>query len=639
MSIELLFVFRYNVFLIFLYVVFMIQADGLSIAYQGHPLFREASFSIQEGERCGLVGRNGSGKTTLFRILTGEETEDAGNIAIRKNYSIGVLNQHIKFTKPTLIEEAALGLRPQDQDSLYKVETILFGLGFKDEDMERGIQEFSGGYQLRLHLAKVLVSEPNCLLLDEPTNYLDIVSIRWFQRFLQQWKGEFVLISHDREFMDSVTTHTMGIHRQKVRKYKGDTVNFFDKILQEEEIHEKTRANIEKKRSHAQSFIDRFGASAAKAAQAQSRQKLLQRIPTLEKLKEIYNLDFHFNEAFFPGKLMIEAADLSFSYEPNSAKPLIENLSFSVAKGERIAIVGKNGRGKSTILRLLAQELKPQSGNLKASENLRIGYFGQTNINRLHPKHSIEEEISAANPTLNKTEVKRICGLMMFSDDKANKLTSVLSGGEKSRVLLGKILSSPCNLLLLDEPTHHLDMESIEALIDALEEFEGAVILVTHSELILKRLALDKMIVCRQGQQEVFLGAYEDFIDKDGWHDEADMAPKKVKGDQQKSKQQRADLINARSKAIKPLDQEIASKELLISQLENQQQHANAELLKMSQGGNSMTIQELSKAIAARSKSIDNLYEELEKLMQKREKVHAEFNTSIITPDLGQKTR
>lgn len=495
----------------------MIQVDGLSLAYHGEFLFEEASFNIQPKERCALVGRNGTGKSSIFRLLTGKETPDKGTISKRKNYRIGILDQHIVFTKSTLIDEAALGLRPEEQDCIYKAETILFGLGFKEEDLLRSPKDFSGGFQLRLHLAKVLINEPDCLLLDEPTNYLDIISIRWLTKFLQNWSGEFILISHDREFVDSVCTHTMGIHRQKVHKFKGSTINFYEQLMQQEEIHEKTRINLEKKREHLQGFIDRFGAKASKAVQAQSKQKMLDRIPVLENLKNLYQLDFQFNEAFFPGKKMLEANQISFSYVKDVETPLIEDFSLSIEKGDRIGIIGKNGRGKSTILRLLAGELTPHIGATKQSDNLSIGYFGQTNIDRLHPKHSIEEEIAAANPKLNYTQVKGICGLMMFSGDKSVKKNGVLSGGEKSRVLLGKIIASPCNLLLLDEPTHHLDMESIEALIDAIEDFQGAVIMVTHSELILKRMALHKIVVCQDGEQELFLGTYEEFLEEQGW--------------------------------------------------------------------------------------------------------------------------
>lgn len=602
----------------------MIQVDGLTMAYHGIPLFRQATFNVQPGERCGLVGRNGSGKSTLFRILTGIESEDGGTISIRKGYSIGMLDQHIRFTKDTILEEAALGLRGADANSLYKAEMILFGLGFVEEDMEKSPADLSGGYQLRLHLAKVLISEPDCLLLDEPTNYLDIVSIRWFTRFLQQWKGEFILISHDREFMDSVTTHTMGIHRQKVNKIQGDTVAYVEQLLQEEEIHERTRQNIEKKRAHLQSFIDRFGAKASKAAQAQSRQKMLQRIPSLEKLKDIYNLDFHFNEASFPGHKMLEATELCFSYDPQADQNLIDHLSLTIENGDRVAIVGKNGRGKSTILRLLTEELKAQSGKIACSERLRIGYFGQTNIDRLHPKHTVEEEVSIANPSLSRTEVKGICGLMMFSGDRAEKPVSVLSGGERSRVLLGKILATPCNLLLLDEPTHHLDMESIEALIDALEDFQGAVIIVTHSELILKRLALDKIVVCTRNQQKLFLGGYEEFLEKDGWHEEGDGGkPKKKGAEVVDRKQRRAELINERTKAVKPHDQEIQKRETKLAQLEKEQQEAS-EALAVASGS-----AELAKTIAVRQRQIDRLYQELESLVVKRDACYEELSRQI----------
>lgn len=602
----------------------MIQVDDLSIAFQGHMLFEGATFSIQDGERCGLVGRNGSGKSTLFRLLTGEETPDSGTVSKSKNCIIGSLTQHIRFSEPSILAEAALALRPEDRDSLYKAEKILFGLGFSEEDMERSPQELSGGFQLRLNLAKVLIAEPDCLLLDEPTNYLDIVSIRWFARFLQHWKGEFVLISHDREFMDSVTTHTMGIHRGKVQKIRGDTIAFYEQILLQEEIHERTRAKMDKKRSQAQTFIDRFGAKASKATQAQSKQKMLQRIPTLEKLKDIYQLGFQFNEAPFHSKKMLEAQDLFFSYAPNS--PLIEQLSLSIEKGERIAIIGKNGRGKSTILRLLAQDLKAESGTLRTSDNLRVGYFGQTNIDRLNPRHTVEEEISLANQKLNLTEVKGICGVMMFSGALSEKPTSVLSGGEKSRVLLGKILATPCNLLLLDEPTHHLDMESIEALIDALEDFEGAVVLVTHSELILKRLALDKIIVCRQGSQELFLGGYEEFLEGEGWGDEKETGKSKKKGgDPRAQKNQRADSIALRSKALKPLDQQIAESEKNITELEVQQTADQEKLLALSQEKKGQAIQELSIAIGTRQKRLDALYEALHALTLKREAVAKEM--------------
>lgn len=508
-------------------IIYMIQVDNLSVAFHGNFLFKEASFTLQKKERCGLVGINGSGKTTLFRLLLGEEIPDSGTISIGKHYVIGTLKQHLKFTEKTLLGEASMALPLEEREFPYRVEAILFGLGFKESDMERAPGEFSGGYQLRLQLAKLLVTEPDCLLLDEPTNYLDIVSIRWLTRFLQNWHGEMVLISHDREFMDQVSTHTMGIHRGQVRKSKGGTAKFFESILQEEEVYEKTRLNVEKKKAHLQGFIDRFGAKASKAVQAQARQKMIDKIPALEKLKSLHALDFEFTTAPFSGKKMIDVKEISFKYGQAGEANIIENFSLEMEKGERIAIIGKNGRGKSTLLKLLAGELTPLSGNVKRSDNVSIGYFGQTNIDRLHPDHSIMEEIQLANSRLSQTQVRSICGVMLFSSDQAKKKNGVLSGGEKSRVLLGKILATPCNLLLLDEPTHHLDMESIEALVDALETFEGSVVFVTHSELILRQLDLGKVILCTENGQEVFLGNYTDFLEKRGWDDEGPAKAKK----------------------------------------------------------------------------------------------------------------
>lgn len=585
----------------------MIQFDAVSLSFSGEPLFEGVSFTLQQGERCGFVGRNGSGKSTLLRLIVGEMEPDRGSISIPKDYRIGYLQQHIHFTQPTLLEEAALGLPEDEKDLLYKAETILFGLGFTEPDLEKPPGDFSGGYHLRLHLAKVLVSQPDCLLLDEPTNYLDILSIRWLEQFLKKWKGEFLLISHDREFMDSVSTHTMGIHRGKIRKIRGSSIDFFNQILLEEEVHEKTRVKIEKKQAHAMRFVERFGAKATKAAQAQSRLKMIEREPVLEQLNALWNLSFHFHEAPFPGRKMLEAKNLHFSF---TDKPLIRDFSLSIEKGQRVAIIGKNGRGKSTLLRLLTRDLAPEQGTLELSDNTRIGYFGQTHISRLNPEHTIEEELSLANPLLSFTEIKGIAGTMLFSGDLSAKKIGVLSGGEKSRVLLGKILAKPCNLLLLDEPTHHLDIESIEALIDALEDFSGSVVIVTHTELILRRLKLDQIIICEEANQKLFLGDYDLFLDKMGWEEEKKKpAAAKAPIDERK---QRAEIVARRAALLRPLESKIEECEKAIMALEADQKTRQAAI----EGGNASA--ELLKALGQTQKEIDRLYAELEKLYMKK---------------------
>lgn len=575
----------------------MIQFDNISLSFAGNPLFEGVSFTLQKGERCSLVGRNGSGKSTIFRIITGSVEPDSGAVSIPRGYRIGYLEQHIQFTKDTLLEEAALGLPIGEEEMLYKAEIILLGLGFSIEDFDRSPANFSGGYALRLHLAKVLISEPDCLLLDEPTNYLDIVSIRWLEKFLSDWQGEFILISHDRDFLDQVSTHTMGLHRNKMRKYQGGTIHYFEKILAEEEIHEKTRLKIEKKKAHAEAFVERFGAKATKAAQAQSRLKMLEKEPTLEKLNQLYSLDFSFNTAPFFGEKMLEANNLYFSY---TKEPLIQNVSFLFGKKERVAIIGKNGRGKSTLLRLINSELTPSSGHLFTSENCKIGYFGQTNIDRLKPTHTIEEEISLANPKLSFTQVKAISGLMMFSGDDSVKTMSKLSGGEKSRVLLGKILAKPCNLLLLDEPTHHLDIESIEALLDALEDFPGSIVIVTHSELILRRLHLTQIIVCNSKQQTTFLGNYDEFLEKIGWEEEE----KEEKKSTPKPQVQKPEDLKILERKIQEVESKIKTLEKELS--DNVKQLAE-----------NPRSQEIPKTIASLQKKIDLLTQELEILFSK----------------------
>ncbi len=585
----------------------MIQFDDVSLGFAGHTLFEGASFSLQKGERCGLVGRNGSGKSTIFRLVTKQMESDKGRVSLPKDYRIGHLEQHINFTESTLIQEAALAL--PDPDHLYKAERILFGLGFTEDDLYEHPSSFSGGYQLRLNLTKVLVAEPNCLLLDEPTNYLDLMAIRWLAGFLKKWQGEFILISHDREFMDQVTTHTMGIHREKVRKMKGSTLDFFTQILMEEEIHEKTRIKVEKRKEHLQNFIDRFGAKATKAGQAESKKKMLAREPVLEKLNQLSELSFSFNQAPFPGKKMIGAENVTFSYGEG---PLIENFSLEIEKGEKIAIIGKNGRGKSTLLRLLGNDLNPNDGKVSTSENMRLGYFGQTHIDRLDPSHTIEEEIASANHGLNYKEIKSIAGKMMFTGDLSEKGVSVLSGGEKSRVLLGKIVAKPCNLLLLDEPTHHLDIESIEALIDAIDDFEGAVIIVTHSELILRRLALDKIILCGEAKQTLFLGNYDEFLDSVGWEDTTKQGASKQKAPANNDRKERAEAVSKRSAALKPIEQKIESTEKQLQALEKQQKAFDPK-------------KEEAKAAGIRQKQIEQLETDLYDLYALLEKTKESF--------------
>lgn len=596
----------------------MIKAESLSKSYGSHLLFKNVSFQLEKRERCCLVGRNGCGKSSLLKILIGIESPDTGLVSIPKNYQIGYLEQHIQFTQPTLIKETALSLPIEERETPYRAESILCGLGFAEEDFVKPPSSFSGGYQLRIQLTKTLAREPDCLLLDEPTNYLDIASIRWLEKFLRDWKGELIAISHDRVFLDSISTHTMGIHRQALCRIKGTTRSYYDYLIQKEESQEKERIKIEKKKIHAESYIKRFGAKATKAKQAQSRKKTIDKLPSLEKLAQIENLNFSFQSAPFPGHTMLEASDLSFSYE-NMEQTLITDFNLEIGSNDRIAIIGKNGRGKSTLLKLLADELKPLKGNIKRSDNLEIGYFGQTNIANLNPSLTIEQEIAASNKELPFGEIKRICAMMMFSQKQSEKKICILSGGEKSRVLLGKILAAKCNLLLLDEPTSHLDLESVEALIEAMETFHGSVVIVSHTEEILYRIP-ETFIICNEAGQEVFKGGYTYFLEKKGWEEDKISKNNYSKNSRKESKQQRAEKVQARAKALKPIKKQIEKIEQEIEVKEH-----NLSLLHQRLQGNPEKIVEISKSIGIIQRQVDELFSTLESLYTQHEQIMLSF--------------
>jgi len=536
----------------------MIQVNNLDKCYGRQVLFEKAGFILNPGERVGLVGRNGHGKTTIFKMILGQDHPDSGSINIPKGYKIGHLSQHISFSGITVLKEACLSLQNSEDgiDETYKAEIILMGLGFTLDDFSAKPEDLSGGYQVRLNLAKVLVSDPNLLLLDEPTNYLDILSLRWLTQFLRDWKKELIIITHDRDFMDGVTTHTMAIHRCNLRKEAGPTEKVYQQLLLEEEIHEKTRVNDNKKRKETEDFINRFRAKASKASAVQSRVKALQKKDQLDKLVDIRTLDFAFRSAPFTGKLLMEVNDLSFSFD-NDTPPLIDGLTFSVGKKDRIAIIGKNGKGKTTLLNLLAKELKNETGTVSHHGQLQMSYFGQTNINRLSLHKTIEEEIMDVHPEGNRGATRKICGTMMFSGDNALKKISVLSGGEKSRVLLGKLLVSPSNMLMLDEPTNHLDMESNDSLVEAIDAFNGSVILVSHSEMMLHALAT-RLIVFDDGKVTFFEGTYQEFLDSVGWKSENETNAPRVKKTKPRTKsvnkkqlrRERAAMLQMKSKAM-----------------------------------------------------------------------------------------
>jgi ATP-binding cassette subfamily F protein 3 len=612
----------------------MIKVSDLSKSYGSQTLFENLSFAVNRGEKIGLVGRNGHGKSTLIQMILGRVEPDSGSITIPRNYRLGYIEQHINFTKSTVLEEACLGLPEDEIYDSWKVEKILFGLGFSEADMARPPSEFSGGYQIRMNLAKLLASHPDMLLLDEPNNYLDIVAIRWLEEFLKEWPGEFILITHDRRFMDNVVTHTVAIHRTRSKKIEGGTEKMYSQIALEEEIYEKTRLNVEKKRRQTELFIARFKAKASFASRAQSRIKKLAREGEMAELGQIEDLELSFNSAPFQAAQMMSAHNISFSYD--GKEPLIKNFSLDIGKRERICIIGKNGKGKTTLLKLLAGELKPLHGTIKKHNQLQEGYFGQTNKILLDENKNVLEEIMSADKKCGESRARNIAGGLMFSDDNALKKISVLSGGEKSRVLLGKILVSPSHILFLDEPTNHLDMQSCDSLVEAIDAFDGSVVLVTHNEMYLDAVAT-KLVVFDNDRVLIYNGTYSEFLTDVGWSDEYSDEKKKKKAqaaanevpDKETLKVKKAQLRQERSDALAPLQDRKKALEGDIKRFE-QQLHEDAQLLlKASTDGDYKASAELNRKSQELREKIEPLYEELDKVVSEHENITQEYDRKI----------
>lgn len=618
----------------------MIVVDNLSKNYGKQSLFDNISFKVNRRERVGVVGRNGHGKTTLVRMIAGLEEADSGSISMPRNYRIGYVEQHLDFKAETVLGEAAVGLAADARSELWRVEKVLSGLGFDKGDQDKHPSELSGGYQVRLNLAKVLLADYQMLLLDEPNNYLDITSIRWLERFLLAWPGELMLITHDRSFMDKVVTHVLGIHRRKARKISGDTGKYYAQIGQEEEVYEKTRVNDERKQKEMDLFITRFRAKARLGGLVQSRVKSLEKMEKRDKLQAIRTLEFSFAEKPFHHKYALSADGLSFGYD--RGKPIIKDFTMTIGARDRVFVVGKNGKGKTTLLKLLAGVLRPGDGEVTSPQSVAMGYFEQTNVSGLVDSNTVLDEVASANVNEDPKLPRLIAGAMMFEGDDALKPVRVLSGGEKSRVMLGKLIATPVNLLLLDEPTNHLDLESSDALLAAIDDFDGAVIMVTHNERFLQTLA-ERLVVFQNGGVLVYEGGYQRFLDKIGWKDEEDRprgrasietkdkddAVPREKPNPRESRKIRSELVAERSRVMRPLEKEMQEKEKTVERLDTELQKMNAAIAEAARLKDGFRVVELSKSMHQAKTDIDILLEDLEKLTGEHQEKKAEYEARI----------
>jgi len=604
----------------------MITAVNLTKSFGNQVLFEGASFSLGPGDRLGLVGRNGSGKSTLFSLIAGVEPPDGGEITAPKGYRIGCLEQELRWKKPTILEEGCRGLPAGEKEDTWKVKKILSGLGFSEVDFDRSPAEFSGGYRTRIALARLLVSRPDLLLLDEPTNFLDILSIRWLAGFLSFWPGELMVISHNRAFMDGVATRTMGIHRGAIRVINGPTGKYYRQIGAEEEVLERRRINDEKIRKKEEEFINRFRAKARRASQVQARIKRLEKMELIDRLQEIESLDFSFAHSPCPGKNILTASGITFSYT-GGPPHLVEDFSFTLAADDKVGVIGPNGAGKSTLLRLLAGRLEPLVGEIRTHPRLRAAVFDPASAGTLHPGLTVEEEIARSLPPAERFRSRSIAGKMLFSRDQALKKIEVLSGGEKCRVLLGKVIAEPANLLLLDEPTHHLDLESCRAIIDALNGYPGAALIVSHDEHLLRRTA-EKLIVLQGGTVRLFPGTYDEFLEEVGWEDEelSGSAPRRTASVSKKDlRRERA----RRREILRPLEKRIQRLESLIGRSETAHAEKTDELVAASLKQDAGEIVRLTREAAEIKKVLEENYEEYCRVHNKYESRLVELGVPV----------
>src|SRR5438093_6167799 len=487
----------------------MLTVSQLSKSFAGRPLFDDVSLQVNRGDRIGLVGPNGAGKSTLFSLIVGEVSPDKGTIAIEKNATIGFLPQETAAAgDETVLELAcskvahASSLRAEEKRKLEayatfdehggwelepKAKRVLAGLAFRETDFDRPARALSGGWIMRAHLARLLVMEPDLLLLDEPTNHLDLESLQWFQEYLRTYPGAIVMISHDREFLNQLVGSIVEIAHSKLVRYRGDWDNYIEQKAAREEQQLAAYKNQQKEIASLQLFADRFRDKASKASQAQSKLKQIDRMKKITApVARGKTIKFHFPQPVRSGLRVITLKDVDHAY---GELVVYRGMQFHAERGQRTVLVGPNGAGKSTLLKLLSGVLPVQHGVRELGHNVRTGYFSQNRIDVLDASHTVLDSARDMRNPVSEQTARTVLGSFLFRGDDVFKTVSVLSGGEKSRLALVRLLLDPPNLLLMDEPTTHLDVGSIDALIGALKQYHGTLIFISHDVHFIRAIA------------------------------------------------------------------------------------------------------------------------------------------------------
>lgn len=522
----------------------MLTFSGLAKSYAGRTLFAEAGLSLVKGDRLALVGPNGAGKSTLFRILLGLESSDAGDVTWMRGTRLGYLPQESEPAGDATVLDLALGLahaemtptsessgrsgvpafeaahtHAPDGETVARAKQILAGLAFREADFDRPARQMSGGWVMRARLARLLVEAPDLLMLDEPTNHLDLEALLWVQNYLKGYPGAILLISHDREFLNQLCTHVVEIRQSRLFKYTGNFDAYLEQRVAREETLQATFKAQQREIDRLQRFVDRFRAKNTKAAQAQSKLKQIDRLK--EEMVEAptgpdATVGFSFPQPERSGQRVIRLRGVDFAYPGDATRPPLQvyrGVDFEAERGQRIVLVGPNGAGKSTLLKLLAGALTPQAGERTLGHNVKAGYYTQYRTEMLKPERTVLEEALHTPQRVTETFVRTVLGSFLFRGDDVFKRVAVLSGGEKSRLALVKLLLDPPNLLLMDEPTTHLDIASIDALIEALEPFTGTLIFISHDVHFIRSLA-NHVLHVRGGRLTPYSGGYDYYLHK-----------------------------------------------------------------------------------------------------------------------------
>jgi ATP-binding cassette, subfamily F, member 3 len=484
----------------------LLQLHQGSKHFGSKTLFQDARFSINDGEHVGVIGPNGAGKTTLFKILVGQESLDSGQLIKSQKLKIGYLEQEAREPLDLSAEDY---LTQNCLKPIWELKQLGQELGLTESHFQVPFHQLSGGYRMRMKLLSLIGQEPNLMLLDEPTNFLDLESILALEKFLQSYKGAFLLISHDREFLRRTTDFTLEVESGEMTKFPGNIDDYFEQKAQLRQILEAQVANQDAKRKSVLEFVERFGAKATKAKQAQSRLKSLEKMEKIEIKDLPVRAQIKIPAPIHTGKETLSLIDASLGYEE---KTVIENCDLRVEKGAHLGVVGFNGAGKSTLLKSIAGRLPLLQGERKLGYQVSLSYYAQHVTEELHADESVLESLQrAAQKDITAQEILNIAGSLLFSGDAIHKKVKVLSGGEKSRVALGQILLMRSPLLLMDEPTNHLDFDTVEALTEALRKYPGTVIVVSHDRGFIGRIAT-KILEIRDGRAEVYPGTYDDYV-------------------------------------------------------------------------------------------------------------------------------